>query len=336
MLPAMRSELAPGRTVLVGPAIAFAARIVAESQRVPLVTAQLQPSIFMSPHDAPVLMRGMERFKEHPLWLRRMAYKLGYLETDRRLRKPVNRLRAREGLTAPARGILDRWALSPDCILALFPDWFGPPQPDWPPQTVQTRFPMHDEAETRPVPAGLTAFLGAGPPPVLFTPGSANMHAREFFAAGLEASRRLGRRSLLLTPFADQVPLPLPKEAVRFDFVSFSQVFPRCAAVVHHGGIGTCAQGMAAGVPQLLMVMAHDQPDNGWRLRRLGVGDYLYTSQFKPQTVAERLKSLLESSTVAGACREIQGRMASQMAPEKAAQLLETFGERATSRRSNR
>jgi UDP:flavonoid glycosyltransferase YjiC (YdhE family) len=108
--------------------------------------------------------------------------------------------------------------------------------------------------------------------------------------------------------------------------VPFSQVFPRCAAVVHHGGIGTCAQGLAAGVPQLVMAMAHDQPDNGWRLRALGVGDYLHPKTFCGPTVAGKLARLIASPETAEACHDVKQRIAAQMQPEKVADLLEEIG----------
>src|SRR5438445_634188 len=63
---------------------------------------------------------------------------------------------------------------------------------------------------------------------------------------------------------------------VAFEYVRFVRVFGRAAAVVHHGGIGTTSQCFRAGVPQLIMPMAHDQPDNAARVKRMGVGDYLY------------------------------------------------------------
>ena len=92
---------------------------------------------------------------------------------------------------------------------------------------------------------------------------------------------------------------------------------------MHHGGIGTCAQGFAAGVPQLVMPMAHDQPDNAQRLKRLGVGDYLLPKRFRADVVASRLKNLLASSEVARACAEAKDRMAAQMPPERVADLLD-------------
>jgi rhamnosyltransferase subunit B len=77
----------------------------------------------------------------------------------------------------------------------------------------------------------------------------------------------------------------------------------RCAAIVHHGGIGTCAQGLAAGVPQLTMPMGFDQPDNSMRLWRLGVGRWVRPDAFKGERVTAELAALLSDSRVAERCR---------------------------------
>lgn len=323
MVPVIRSEVLPGRTVLVAGGIAFGAKIVAELDRVPLVTVALQPSILMSAHDCPVLMAGMEPFKRRPLWLRRFVLWLGLRETDRRLAGPINRVRARLGLTRPARNIMTQWSVSTDLVLALFPKWFAAPQPDWPRNTVSTRFPMYDESGARPCSLELENWLKAGPPPVLLTPGSANLHATEFFNAGAVACGRIGQRALFITPHREHLPRPLPAGAGHFEFAPFGQVFPRCLAVVHHGGIGTCAQGMGAGVPQLIMAMAHDQPDNGWRIKQLGAGDYLSPKAFTADAVTRALEHLINSDTVRRACEETKQKMGQQIRPEAVAGILE-------------
>jgi UDP:flavonoid glycosyltransferase YjiC (YdhE family) len=325
MVPAIEAEIVPGRTVLVGGGIAFATRIVGEARRLPHATVQLQPAAFMSAEDPPVVVAGAEFLKHLPRWLRRLGFRLSGWETDRLLRRPINQMRREAGLTTPVRGIMRDWWMSPQLVLALFPEWFAPPQPDWPRQTVMTRFPLYDEREHRPLPPELEQFLSAGSPPVLFTPGSANSQATKFFAAGLDACQRLGRRALLVTPFREQLPAALPAGAAHFEYLPFSAVFPRCAAVVHHGGIGTCAQGLAAGVPQFLMAMAFDQPDNGWLLRSLGVGDYLYPRQFRPGRIAEILQRLTGDSAPANACRQAHARMRNQMPPERVAEMLEVL-----------
>ena len=81
-------------------------------------------------------------------------------------------------------------------------------------------------------------------------------------------------RGILLTKYAAQVPDPLPPNVIRVGFAPFRKLFPRCAAVVHHGGIGTVAKALAAGVPQLVLPGAFDQTDNATRVKRLGAGDW--------------------------------------------------------------
>ena len=323
MIPAVEAAIVPGRTVVVGGGIAFAARIVAEARRLPHATVQLQPAVFLRPHDPPLVVAGSENLPFGSLWFRRLAVRVSGWQTDRLLRRPINRLRRQVGLTHPISGVMRDWWMSPDLVLACFPEWFAPRQPDWPVQTMLTRFPLYDECEHRAVEPALERFLTAGAPPVLLTPGSANLQAARFFTEGASACQQLGLRALLVTPFREQLPAVLPSGMAHFDYLPFSAVFPRCAAVVHHGGIGTLAQALAAGVPQLIMAMAHDQPDNGWRLRRLGMGDYMYPRQFRRDKVAEMLQRLTRDESLAAACRLARTRIQQQMPAEQVAALLE-------------
>ena len=129
------------------------------------------------------------------------------------------------------------------------------------------------------------------------------MHARDFFQAGIEASSIIGRRAVLATLHADHVPTDLPDHVRHVEYAPFSLLLPRCAAIVHHGGIGTCAQGLVAGIPQLTMPMGFDQPDNATRLRRLGVGSWVAPTHFTGPRVAAGLSDLLANSQVNVECR---------------------------------
>jgi UDP:flavonoid glycosyltransferase YjiC (YdhE family) len=137
---------------------------------------------------------------------------------------------------------------------------------------------------------------------MLFTPGTSNRAAANFFRIAVEAASRLGRRCLLLTRFADQVPSALPPSIRHEAYVPFSQLLPRCSAIVHHGGIGTCAQGLAAGIPQLTIPFGFDQPDNATRLWRLGVGRWIVPQAFTGEHAARVLAQLLGDPTVQTAC----------------------------------
>ena len=126
-----------------------------------------------------------------------------------------------------------------------------------------------------------------------------------------------------MTRYPEQIPAALPPGIRHVAYVPFSQVLPRCKALVHHGGIGTVAQGLAAGVPQFVMAMSHDQPDNGYRLARLGVGAYVYPKAFTPGRVADALARLTSSPEVGAACRACRARIAEQMPAEAVFRLLE-------------
>ena len=76
---------------------------------------------------------------------------------------------------------------------------------------------------------------------------------------------------MLLTPYADQVP-PLPAFARHYPYIALQRLAPRAAAIIHHGGIGTAAQAVRAGIPQFLAPVFFDQFDNAARLETLGVG----------------------------------------------------------------
>jgi len=175
-----------------------------------------------------------------------------------------------------------------------------------------TSFPLFDDRSGRPLDDELAGWIDAGEPPIAFTAGTANVQARDFFAVAARASSRLGRRAVLLTGTPEQLPRDLPDGVRHVAYAPFSELFPRCAAVVHHGGVGTSAQALAAGVPQLLMPMSFDQPDNAVRLRRLGVARFVLPRRFTAERVAAELASLLASEPAHAACQRYRDLLAHQ------------------------
>ena len=161
---------------------------------------------------------------------------------------------------------------------------------------------------------------------MVFAPGTANRQAARFFQAGADACRRLRRRGLLLSRFGEQIPDPLPPGLRHAEYAPFGSLLPRAAALVHHGGIGTAAQALRAGCPQLVMPMAFDQPDNAVRLERLGVGRYLRPSRFTGLAVARELDSLLGSEAVARACRTVARRFVGIEPVTRTCELIEAAG----------
>jgi UDP:flavonoid glycosyltransferase YjiC (YdhE family) len=215
---------------------------------------------------------------------------------------------------------------SPLATIGLFPDWFAAPQPDWPSQTHLTGFIFHDKrAADEQLSQDVLDFLAAGDPPIVFTPGTAMKHGAQFFEASIQACQMLGRRGILLTQYKDQLPSTLPEDIRHFDYLPFSLVLPRAAALVHHGGIGTIAPALAAGIPQVIRPMTHDQPDNALRLQLLGTGVSISPKDYTAQTVAEKLNRLLSSADVLARRKEYAQRIDPQKSLQETCDLLENL-----------
>jgi len=283
--------------------LGFGARLAQEKLGVRLITLHVQPAVIWS-DAAPPKLPGIAG----PRWLKSLMYGIGEkLVIDRTVCPFLNPWRAELGLPPVKR--ITRWWNSPDGVLCLFPDWFAPPQRDWPPNLIQTDFPLWNANSAQGLAPEVEGFLNAGDPPIVYTPGSANMHGSEFFAAAIEACRVLNRRGILLTEFAEQLPGNLPTSVAHFRYVPLDVLLPRAAAFVHHGGIGSTSQGLAAGIPQVLMPLAHDQFDNAARVEKLGVGASIPAPRFNTVRLTNALRSLFGSPSVAAACQAAAARL---------------------------
>jgi sterol 3beta-glucosyltransferase len=133
--------------------------------------------------------------------------------------------------------------------------WYLEPAPDWTP------------------PAMLANFLAAGPPPVYIGFGSmASRKPEETADMVLQALARAGQRAVLQAGWGGMRKTDLPDTVIMIDSVPHSWLFPQVVAVVHHGGAGTTAAGLRAGVPSVIIPHFGDQPFWGRRVAELGVG----------------------------------------------------------------
>jgi rhamnosyltransferase subunit B len=310
-----------GRTMLVLSSLALAGRVAQETLRVPAASVHLSPAIFRSIEN-PARNPPLPVADWAPKWWNRLTYAAAdLLVIDRALAGPLNGFRASVGL-GPVKRILNQWIHSPDGIIGLFPPWFAPPRGDWPRQASLTGFPLFDESDVTPMDRQLEEFLDRGEPPIAFTPGSAMRHGQQFFATSVKACRMLGRRGLLVSRHVAHVPAHLPPEIRHVKYCPFSLLLPRCAAIVHHGGIGTASQALRAAIPQLVMPMAHDQADNAMRLRRLGVAEVVPARRFSTRNAAAALERAMDPAHRA-VCLVVKQRFAGENPFVKTAELVE-------------
>jgi UDP:flavonoid glycosyltransferase YjiC (YdhE family) len=290
--------------------ITFAAQIAAEKTGMPWLSTVTAPLSFFSRFDPSVIAPYPFVIKLRALGpaFYGIVKELGRVKTKFWL-APITRFRASVGLPLGQDPVFEGQH-SPQRVLALFSSLMAEPQPDWPAHTLVTGFPFYDQGEHgHGIDPDLERFLGAGPPPVVFTLGSsAVQQAGNFYRESLAAVRRLGCRAVLLVG-SNPLQEPLPAGTVAFPYAPFSKIFPRAAVIVHSGGMGTCAQALAAGRPMLVVPFAFDQPDNAARLQRLGVARAIPRKHYTARRASPELEHLLTdpayTASAAGAARRI-------------------------------
>ena len=256
-LPAYRDAMATASRnfdLVVLSSLALGAASMAEAADRPRLTLHMQPALLRSIYECPVFMEELAWLRGAPRSIKRLFFALVDMLFWEPARKRLNRFRREEALPE-IRNFFNDALHGAEGVAALFPRWFAPPQPDWPSRVRQFGFPVaHDP---RPLSESLERFLSSGEPPVVWTHGSANFDIRHFQMRALEVSRKLNLRCLLISL---DPPASLGHTAFHVAHARFEDVFPRCRAVVHHGGIGTMAKCIAAAVPQLIIHVRMTNP----------------------------------------------------------------------------
>ena len=267
----------PGHSVLVAHPLDLASRVIRDADHsTPLVGVHLQPVLLRTVSDPPRLSPWWFEISR-PAWVLRAAYAtVDHIIIDPVIRGPLNRMRREYGLP-PIRRVMDQWWMSPDGTMAIYPDWFAPATVGFHDRLVHCGFPLDD------VDGG--EFELPDDAPIVFTSGTAHRHCRHFFEQAADACRQLDRPGLLLSSFPENFPESLPEHVRTLGYASLHRLLPGCSAIVHHGGVGTTSQALAAGTPQVIRPLAFDQFDNATRVERLRCGRWLR----KPARLAETL-----------------------------------------------
>ena len=152
------------------------------------------------------------------------------------------------------------------------------------------------------LPEELDSFLDQGDPPIAFALGSSAVNvANTFYQTAIHTCRSLDERALLIG--ADPCAIDMACSNIyAIPYINYAQVLPQCSAFVHHGGIGTTAEGLRAGIPAIVMPFGHDQFDNAQRLKVLGIGQKVSRKKLTRQ-LAPAIEAILNPKIVERARR---------------------------------
>jgi UDP:flavonoid glycosyltransferase YjiC (YdhE family) len=338
VMPHLRSayeclmEASKGADVLVSHPLAMALPLVGEKQGIPRVATVLSPMSFMSPYDSPVFgfapwLQKLSVFGPGPY--RCLFMLLRYVVNKWEI--PLQKLRKDLGLPPSPYPAMFEGQFSPLLNLALFDPQLAQPQVDWPDNTRICGCPIFDGKQAdNDVLADLEQFLAEGEAPIVFALGSSAVWiAGDFWDNAIAATKALGRRAILLT--GPTMPTSLPDTIRAYPYLPYSKVFPHAAAVVHQAGIGTLAQAMRAGRPQLIVPVAFDQADNAHRTQALGLARTIPFQKTTARRLTAELSLLLDSGNYSNAARSMAASLTEINGATCAARELIAFAQRYSS-----
>lgn len=249
----------------------FAAYSVVEKLKIPALGMYLQP---VNPtRDFPNIL-----FPPLPGWMpvnhfyNHLTYEMGMELNWRLLREALNMGRADVLSLPPLETPFRKLIRQPFPILYAYSPSVVPKPRDWGEHLQVTGYCFLDDDRWQP-PADLVDFLESGTPPVYIGFGSmAHEAAEETAELVLGALAKSGQRGLLVTGWGGIQTSDLPESVFKIESAPHDWLFPRMAAVAHHGGAGTTAAGLRAGIPSMIVPHFADQPFWARRVQQLGVG----------------------------------------------------------------
>jgi rhamnosyltransferase subunit B len=257
------------------------------------IKVALQPSAIRSVQRPPWPLSGLAVGRWG--WLGKAAvipalYVFG--DCSSRYRKHANDFRRSIGLSRTNPG---KVSTTEDLFLVLCPDWFALPQKDWPVKTRVVGFPF---AEAIPGDSELIDFIATNGPPVVFTPGTGVERIDNFFDIALALTEKIGISAVFLSPALGSRFANSHSRVIAREYVDLGWLLPKARLLFHHGGIGSIAQAIRAGIPQLILPNRFDQPDNAFRVAILGLGAVALSTKLSVDDLSDLALHVLSRSDI--------------------------------------
>ena len=248
----------------------IAAYLVAEKYKLPLAT------VFMNPFEVSSMLM-YEKIE-------------GRNDLNR-----LNQLRETVGLNKVDSWL--QWESSAKMSVALWPEWYNHISIEWPSDVETVGFPLEfgKEAYKREVPKEFGEWLDNNPAPIVITGGTTKCINENFYKSTIDVCGDLGQPTVVLNKYKEFMPKSIPSNVVCYDYLPLDSFMSRTGLLIHHGGMGTLAGALTAGVPQLILPCYVDRPFNAEIVRELGVWDYLYPVNWNSEKMSTMINNLQQA-----------------------------------------
>lgn len=314
-------EVARDADVLIGAGFQIVGSSVAESIGVPYQFIAYCPILLPTAVYPSFLIRR----RQLPTWANRLSWRVIRWVFDWMFKAPLNSHRTRLGLP-PLQEVYAHNLAACAQVLVAWDREICPVPEDVPCAVVQTRAWIL-RSQQQALPEALEQFLQAGPAPVYIGFGSmTDSNPEQTTQLVIDAVQRVGCRALISRGWAGLGEKPLPDGVLAIGSVPHDILFPRMAAIVHHGGAGTTSAANRSGAPQVVVPHMGDQFFNGNRLMEAGIGPApILRTQLTAARLEAALRACLTDERIKSRAREVGQRLAGTSGAQDAVHHLEAL-----------
>jgi sterol 3beta-glucosyltransferase len=315
-------ELCRTSDVVIGHFFVFPLHVAAEKAGIPLAKLNVVHNCLPSAEICPPGLPNLGR------WFYPLGWKLVRRMVNKIFLPRINAFRQREGLPLDKDVMTQSWASDILNLVAVSPSICREPV-DWGGRHSVCGFiNMPSETSAEASSPGLEEFIAEGAPPVYFTFGSMMLHDYKYIeeTVGIwnETVRRVGCRAVFQVPWEDLSAFKTDHRVFKIRRSPYKTIFPKCAAVVHHGGAGTTQSSVLAGRPSVVVAHMADQFFWGSELERLGVaGRTRHRKGLKAVSLAKSVNQVLAASDMATKAAILSSSMAHEDGLGQAIKLIE-------------
>lgn len=304
-------EIAKDADLIVGSVLTYYVPIVAHLTKKPWLNIIIAPISMWSGFDPPILapLPFLGKLRFLPAWLHHFILKQLF-RISAAWAKPLEELRTKYGLENKFNPFWEG-LYQGDKTICLWSQYFYPKQRDWPKNAITTGFVFFDPAQDALLSNDLLHFAGKHKKVAIFTLGSTTiLNSEDFLEIFIECAKTFdGGCIITCGDNVDRYRHLNSDRLLMIDYAPYSKLFTLGSIIIHQGGIGTTAQCMKSGTPQIILPFCMDQFDNGYRIQRLGCGLVLEKSALTVKKLNDKIIQVLNDASIMVNCKNYKDRI---------------------------